>query len=128
AEAQLERAGIIDAHAGKTRLRRRDEIGRGYNPDDDKTPTVWEHAQALAYALETSGQDAAAALFAKLSNTEAIRALAYRLYGLSERKGWSAEALVWNRLAEEWRRIEDLVASAPPPAPARQTDLFGESA
>lgn len=128
AEAQLERAGIIDAHAGKTRLRRRDEIGPAYNPDDDKTPTVWEHAQALAYALETGGQDAAASLFAKLSNTEAIRALAYRLYGICERKGWSAEALVWNRLAEEWRRIEDLAAAAPRPEPARAADLFGGAA
>lgn len=128
AEAQLERAGIIDAHAGKTRLRRRDEIGPAYNPEDDKTPTVWEHAQALAYALETGGQDAAAVLFARLSNTEAIRALAYRLYGLCERKGWSAEALVWNRLAEEWRRIEDLAASAPPREAAREGDLFGGAA
>jgi putative DNA methylase len=125
AESQLERAGIIDAHAGKTRLRRRDEIGSAYNPADDTTPTVWEHAQALAYVLETGGQDAAASLFARLNNTEAVRALAYRLYGLCERKGWSAEALVWNRLAEEWRRIEDLAASAPPPVATREGDLFG---
>ncbi|MFZ5619326.1 MAG: DUF1156 domain-containing protein [Pseudomonadota bacterium] len=128
AESQLERAGIIDAHAGKTRLRARAEIGAKYDPDEDKTPTVWEHAQALAYSLEQGGQDAAAALFAKLNNTEAVRALAYRLYGICERKGWSAEALVWNRLAEEWRRIEDLAASAPPPEPARETDLFGGAA
>jgi putative DNA methylase len=125
AESQLLRAGIIDAHAGKTRLRRRDEIGPAYNPADDKTPTVWEHAQALAYALETGGQDVAASLFARLNNTEAVRALAYRLYGLCERKGWSAEALVWNRLADEWRRIEDLAASAPPPIATREGDLFG---
>jgi len=128
AESQLERAGIIDAHAGKTRLRRRDEIGPKYDPADDKTPTVWEHAQALAHALETGGQDAAASLFARLNNTEAVRALAYRLYGLCERKGWSAEALVWNRLAEEWRRIEDLAASSPAPVATREGDLFGGAA
>ena len=128
AESQLERAGIIDAHAGKTRLRTRAEIGAKYDPDDDKTPTVWEHAQALAYALEQGGQDAAAALFARLNNTESVRALAYRLYGICERKGWSAEALVWNRLAEEWRRIEDLAASSLAPEPARETDLFGGAA
>jgi putative DNA methylase len=128
AESQLERAGIIDAHAGKTRLRSRLEIGAKYDPGDDKTPTVWEHAQALAYALEQGGQDAAAALFGKLNNTEAVRALAYRLYGICERKGWSAEALVWNRLAEEWRRIEDLAAASAPPAAASsaaEADLFG---
>lgn len=125
AESQLERAGVIEAKSGKTRLRTRAEIGEGYDPDDDKTPTVWEHAQALAYALEQGGQERAAALLGKLRDTESVRALAYRLYGICERKGWSAEALVWNRLAEEWRRIEDLAASAPTTA-APATDLFGE--
>lgn len=125
-ETQLERAGVIDAKGGKTRLLTRAEIGASYNPEDDKTPTVWEHAQALAYALEQGGQDRAAALFAKLRDTESVRALAYRLYGICERKGWSAEALVWNRLAEEWRRIEDLAASAAPTTPTGEPDLFGE--
>lgn len=125
AESQLERAGVIEAKSGKTRLRTRAEIGANYDPEDDKTPTVWEHAQALAYALEQGGQERAAALLGKLRDTESVRALAYRLYGICERKGWSAEALVWNRLAEEWRRIEDLAASAPKAA-APATDLFGE--
>lgn len=125
AESQLERAGVIEAKSGKTRLRTRAEIGANYDPEDDKTPTVWEHAQALAYALEQGGQERAAALLGKLRDTESVRALAYRLYGICERKGWSAEALVWNRLAEEWRRIEDLAASAPNASTAAP-DLFGE--
>ncbi|MGE0531707.1 MAG: DUF1156 domain-containing protein [Hyphomonadaceae bacterium] len=125
AESQLERAGVIEAKSGKTRLRTRAEIGENYDPEDDKTPTVWEHAQALAYALEQGGQERAAALLGKLRDSESVRALAYRLYGICERKGWSAEALVWNRLAEEWRRIEDLAASAPK-ASAASPDLFGE--
>jgi putative DNA methylase len=128
AESQLERAGVIEAKSGKTRLRTRAEIGEKYDPTDDKTPTVWEHAQALAYALEQGGQERAAALFAKLRDTESVRALAYRLYGICERKGWSAEALIWNRLAEEWRRIEDLAATAPKPVSAAARDLFGETA
>jgi putative DNA methylase len=126
AESQLERAGVIEAKSGRTRLRTRAEIGEKYDPADDKTPTVWEHAQALAFALEQGGQDRAAAVFAKLTDTESVRALAYRLYGICERKGWSAEALVWNRLAEEWRRIEDLAASATPVTPSGEADLFGE--
>jgi len=125
AESQLERAGVIEAKSGKTRLRTRAEIGEGYDPEDDKTPTVWEHAQALAYALEQGGQERAAGVLGKLRDSESVRALAYRLYGICERKGWSAEALVWNRLAEEWRRIEDLAASAPKASTAAP-DLFGE--
>jgi putative DNA methylase len=127
AESQLERAGVIEAKSGKTRLRTRAEIGEKYDPADDKTPTVWEHAQALAYGLEQGGQERAAVLFSKLRDTESVRALAYRLYGICERKGWSGEALIWNRLAEEWRRIEDLAAAAPKPVSGAAPDLFGEN-
>jgi putative DNA methylase len=125
---QLERAGIIEAHAGKTRLRTRAEIGGSYDPDRDATPTVWEHTMAIAHALEQGGQDRAAALFARLSNTESVRALGYRLGSICLKKHWPAEAQVWNRLAEEWRRIEDLAMSAPPPVQAPETDLFGGAA
>jgi hypothetical protein len=38
---------------------------------------------------------------ARLSDRDAVRALAYRLYAVCDRRGWTAEALVWNRIAEE---------------------------
>jgi putative DNA methylase len=51
----------------------------------------------------------------------------YRLYGLAERKGWAQEALVWNRLAEEWGAIEAIAEgiAAGPPARGATPDLFG---
>jgi putative DNA methylase len=36
------------------------------------------------------------------------RALAYRLYEISSQKGWAGEALVYNELAQEWARLEDI--------------------
>ncbi len=38
------------------------------------------------------------------------RALAYRLFEIATKKGWAAEALVYNELAQEWPKLEDLAA------------------
>jgi putative DNA methylase len=43
--------------------------------------------------------------------TEA-RALAYRLFEIATQKGWAAEALIYNELAQEWPKLEDLASTA----------------
>ena len=117
--------GLISAQGGRTRLIRRDEMPANYDPALDNAPIVWKAAQHLARALtaEDGGQDRAAAIMVRMSGREAVRALAYRLYGLCERKNWAAEALVWNRVAEEWRAIEDRSAIMPRAADG-MPDLF----
>jgi hypothetical protein len=44
------------------------------------------------------------------------RALAYRLFKIATRKGWATEALVYNELAQEWVRLEDLAQDIGTPA------------
>jgi putative DNA methylase len=44
------------------------------------------------------------------SRAEAARALAYRLYQIAHDKGWAAEALVYNELAQDWTQLEDRAA------------------
>ena len=46
------------------------------------------------------------------------RALAYRLYEISSQKGWAGEALVYNELAQEWARLEDIAVNMASPASA----------
>ena len=46
------------------------------------------------------------------AKAEAARALAYRLFEIATKKGWAAEALVYNELAQEWPKLEDLASSA----------------
>ena len=43
------------------------------------------------------------------------RALAYRLYEISTQKGWSQEALVYNELAQEWTKLEDIASNLDAP-------------
>jgi putative DNA methylase len=58
------------------------------------------------------GGEAAAALVAHMGpKAEEARALAYRLFEIATDKGWAAEALVYNGLAQEWTKLEDRAAT-----------------
>ncbi|WP_231874912.1 DUF1156 domain-containing protein [Acetobacter cerevisiae] len=103
---------------GKAQLTPRENLPAGWSPQTDGTLTVWECVQHVARTLEAKegGQEAAARLVAGMSGkTEAARALAYRLFQIATDKGWSAEALVYNALADEWPTLERLASEIPNP-------------
>ena len=106
----LQKAGVVSAHAGKARLLRRDELPADWSPRDDKRLTDWECAQHLARVMQSpdGGMDAAARLYSAMGaeRGEAARMLAYRLYDICERKNRAAEAQVWNALAQEWPALD----------------------
>jgi putative DNA methylase len=69
------------------------------------------------------GAAAAAALVAQMGRRTAdARTLSYRLFEIATQKGWSAEALVYNALAQEWSNLEDRAAEAPARSPAAAQD------
>lgn len=113
---------------GRAALTPRENLSPGWRPSTDRSLTVWECVQhtARVLAAEDGGAAKAAALVKEMGGKAAdARALAYRLFEIATRKGWSAEALVYNELAQEWPRLEDLAASerAAPAEPA-QRDMF----
>ena len=105
----LSEAGIVEARGGKVRLYRRDELDTDWDPTQDKRLTAWESAAHLIYALENGGEESAAELLAKLGPVaEVARDLAYRLYTVCERKGWTQDALGYNMLVVAWPRLKEL--------------------
>lgn len=111
----LERAGIIEARAGRVRLLTRDEYADDWDPTTDKRLTVWEVCQHLIRRVEgDGGLMAAAALLRQVGGLgEAARDLSYRLYEIANRNGWSEEARAYNNLAAEWPDLVALAAQAP---------------
>lgn len=108
-------SGVFKDLKGKTALAARDGLPADWQPSTDKTLTVWECVQHTARVLRAAdgGGPAAAALVAQMGAKGAdARALAYRLFEIATHKGWSAEALVYNELAQEWPKLEDMAASA----------------
>jgi putative DNA methylase len=98
--------GLNDSEEEKRRKRDLIEYG---------TTTVWACAQKAAAILnaEAGGGEAAGRFVAQMgSRAEAARALAYRLFEIATKKSWAAEALVYNELAQEWPKLEELASSA----------------
>ena len=107
-------SGVFKDMKGKAGLTPREELPPGWSPAGDKTLTTWECVQHTARVLNApdGGGEAAAALVAQMGpKAEEARALAYRLFEIATNKGWAAEALVYNELAQEWSKLEDVAAT-----------------
>lgn len=111
----LAQDGFVYSRAGKVRLLTRDELAEDWDPATDKHLTVWEVAQYLVRELESGGEQAAADLLARVGAGmgEIARDLAYRLFSVSEKKGWSKEALPFNALVVAWPELVRLAAAGP---------------
>lgn len=113
--SRLQEAGIVLARGGDVRLLRPVELPKDWDPDRDDRPTVWGAAHHLirVYYHEKAGDAATAELVRKLgSRAELARDLAYRLYGICERKGRSQEAQAYNALVLGWPELARLARSA----------------
>ncbi len=106
--------GVFTDLKGKTKLTPRDELPPGWSPSTDTTVTIWECVQHTARVLNAAdgGGPAAARLVAEMGPRGAeARALAYRLFQIATTRGMTAEALVYNELAQEWPKLEDLAGN-----------------
>ncbi len=124
-------SGVFKDMKGKAGLTPRVELPPGWSPASDKNLTTWECVQHTARVLNApdGGGEAAAALVAQMGpKAEEARALAYRLFEIATNRGWAAEALVYNELAQEWTNLEDRAAkfdeAGRPPGPSQATFTF----
>jgi len=109
----LAEAGVVVSGGGNVRLLRWAEYPRDWSPADDHRTPVWEALHHLIRALNQDGESAAGALIARMpTRAEPIRALAYRLYTLCERKGWAEDARAYNELVTAWGVIEQAASEA----------------
>ncbi len=105
--AGLTDAGVVASGKGDLRLLKWAEMPRDWNPETDTRVPVWEALHQMIRALNQDGETAAGALLARMpARAEPIRALAYRLYTLCERKGWAEDARAYNELITAWSGVE----------------------
>ncbi len=97
-------AGLLQSGAGKVRLYHWSEMDPGWDPTATLHPTVWEATHQLINRFNTYGEQGVAQLLLKTPPDLAASAhqLAYRLYNICERKGWSEYAYDYNALVISW--------------------------
>ncbi len=110
---RLSEAGVVDSSGGNLRLLKWAELPREWPPVTHSKAPVWQALHQLIRALNQDGETAAGALLARMPDqAEAIRALAYRLYTLCERKSWAEDARAYNELVAAWNGIEQAVGES----------------
>lgn len=111
--AGLQATGVVESGKGELRLLRSGELARDWSPETDARLPVWEALHHLIRALNQDGESVAGALLSRMpARAEPIRALAYRLYTLCERKGWADDARAYNELVTAWSGIEQAAGEA----------------
>lgn len=106
--ATIQRQGGVIGAKGKIRLAERTELPVF---DEGDISSLWLETQQLVYIMETKGiQGCAKVIKNHVGTFEAVKNLAYRLYTIAERKGWSEEGNAYNDLVIAWPDIIELAS------------------
>jgi len=119
------RSGAINSRGGKVAIKPRSEYLLEWDPVTDTRVTLWECAQHLIKHLQEGGEALAAELVTKLGvgRSEDAKNLAYRLYSVCERKGWSEDAMPYNELVTAWPEIQRKAAGISGTGPQKTLDV-----
>lgn len=114
--------GVLYAKAGIVHLVERAELPEKV---DSSERTVWMLTQQLTRAMANGGIEACAQIVYDIfgSNAESAKDLAYRLYTIAERKGWTEEGYAYNALVVAWPDIQSRAAAMKAETP-EQLNLF----
>ena len=102
--------GVLYAKAGIVHLIERSELPTEV---DSNESTIWLLTQQLTHAMATGGIEACAKIVFNIfgSGAESAKDLAYRLYTIAERKGWTEEGYAYNALVVAWPDIQSRAAA-----------------
>jgi len=128
----LQRGGIFRAVAGKARLIAPAQLPSAWDPLLDDRTSVWEATLYLAKTLAEQGAPATVTLMTTVGqrvDLDACKELAYLLYNVCERRGWTQSALLFNGLGTSWSDLDAAArrTAASGPRPAQGAFTFGET-
>ena len=106
------RDGILTSAAGKVTLLSPANMPEGYDVLADDRVGVWEVLHHLIAFLERDGLPVAGAFLASAQerpdgaiDTELVKELAFLLFSIAEKNGWTQDALAFNTVATAWPDI-----------------------
>lgn len=126
----MERGGILSARAGKVQLHRPADLPDDYDVSADQHTSAWEALQHTIRIQETKGIPAAGAFLQEASHRpdgavdlDLVKELAYLLFQVAEKNGWTKDAISFNAIATSWPELLDAGREAKPEAQSRSVTL-----
>lgn len=117
----MERGGILSAHAGKVRLYSPVDLPDDYDVATDQHTSAWEALQHAIRLQEAEGIPAAGQFLYKASrrsdgavDLDLVKELAYLLFQVAEKNGWTKDAISFNGVATSWSELLDAGRTAAP--------------
>jgi putative DNA methylase len=130
AVSTMERGGILSARAGKVQLYRPVDLPNDYDVTTDQHTSAWEALQHTISIQETKGISAAGAFLHDASrrsdgavDLDLVKELAYLLFQVAEKNGWTKDAISFNGIATSWSELLDSGRTAVPPHTAAMLDF-----
>lgn len=130
AVSAMERGGILSARAGKVQLYRPTDLPDDYDVTSDQHTSAWEALQHTIRIQETKGIPAAGAFLHDASrrsdgavDLDLVKELAYLLFQVAEKNGWTKDAISFNGIATSWSELLDSGRTAAPVSTAATLDF-----
>ena len=123
----LKRSGVLTSGGGRVGLIAPADLPDDYDPRTDDRISHWEVVLHLARALDRRGIDEAGRLLSAAAErglgADILQSLAYRLYSLAEKHGWTEAGLLFNALGGSWPEIAAAARTTASTGPDIQTAL-----
>ena len=123
----LKRSGVLTSGGGRVGLIAPADLPDDYDPRTEDRISHWEVVLHLARALDRRGIDEAGRLLSAAAErglgADILQSLAYRLYSLAEKHGWTEAGLLFNALGGSWPEIAAAARTAASTGPDIQTAL-----
>jgi len=108
----MDRDGILVSRAGKVTLQKPADLPLDYDVLADDRTSAWEAAHHLIRVLQGDGVAVAGSFLRAAASrpdgaveADLVKELAFLLFSLAEKNGWTKDALSFNNLATSWPEI-----------------------
>ncbi|MGY3516384.1 DUF1156 domain-containing protein [Micromonospora sp. PTRAS2] len=117
---RMDRDEILTSRAGRVTLIKPADTPADYDVLADEHTSTWEVLHHAIRILETEGVPAAGEFLATAQNRpdgavdpDLVKELAFLLFSIAEKNGWTKDAISFNAIAQSWGDVVDASRAAP---------------
>lgn len=125
----MDRSGVLASRAGRVTLVGSADLPSNYDVMANHALSAWEAMHHLVRSLESDGISRAGEFLASATNrsdaavdADLVKELAFLLFSVAEKNGWTKDALSFNTLATSWPEIVE--ASRSTLVPGNEQGVF----